>query len=144
MLAACSTFLAFIVRLPVSDTFEHQALVCLVLIPLQVPEKALGQATRPRRVSISANRDPAASAVTTSTLVSSSSENLLESGETTPDEETDEETSLNGPAAVAIPSPRNRRLSTYEDVNGSMDYENDRIGGSARQTSFVFKPGSAV
>lgn len=80
---------------------------------------------------------------TTSTHESPSSENFLESGETTPgeetDEETDEETSLSGHAAVEIPRPRVRRLSTFEDVNGSMDLEHDRIGGSARQNSFHFR-----
>ena len=87
-------------------------------------------------MSIPENRE-----ATTSTLVSPSSENLLESGDITDEEE---ETSLDGPAAVDIPHSRIRRLSTFEDANGSMDLEHDRIGGSARQNSLTPGPRSAV
>lgn len=65
------------------------------------------------------------------------SDRLLDSGVLTPDVETDEEDNSNA-EGVPIPRPaRNRRLSTYESIDGSMDLESDRIGGSARQSNGV-------
>ncbi|KIM80081.1 hypothetical protein PILCRDRAFT_98046 [Piloderma croceum F 1598] len=100
-LAACSTFLAYIIRLP-------------------VPEKALEH--RPRRKRSSLAEGNSFHKPNSATDISPSTGDVNGSDE-------------DHASAIAVRQSRPRRLSMFEDGDGLMDLEGDRIGGSARQHS---------
>ncbi|KAJ6567026.1 MFS general substrate transporter [Mycena capillaripes] len=115
--AACSTFLAYLVRLP-------------------IPDQDLDKAHARRRQSAALAEAQRNSTVGQGTVASSS---------TTPPEsvsasatETETEQDEAGPSSDAHPQDgsgrrqRRRRLSMYESMDGTLDLESDRIGGSAR------------
>ncbi|KII89467.1 hypothetical protein PLICRDRAFT_109347 [Plicaturopsis crispa FD-325 SS-3] len=104
-LAACSTFVAYLIRLP-------------------IPEKSLEH--RPRAPTKQQTSDVEASRGESS---SSAQETPIESEDENEDED---EVEVRQGVPIGRPGGR-RRLSTFESVDGSMDLESDRIGGSARQ-----------
>jgi len=117
ILAACSTFLAYIARLP-------------------IPEKALEHRTR-RRSSImepvlNTNGVIRPDSGSPSVLAPSPTTNILESPESSGTDSDEENRNLTSPIPVR-PGLRPRRLSTFEEADAVMDLEGDRIGGSARQ-----------
>ncbi|KAJ7490869.1 major facilitator superfamily domain-containing protein [Mycena latifolia] len=101
--AACSTFLAYCVRLP-------------------IPDQDLDKAHAKRRAAAAPNTDGQNNV----TPGASSSSTPPESASATETENEQDD----APAPV-VRKPR-RRLSTYESADGLMDLESDRIGGSAR------------
>ncbi|KZP06007.1 MFS general substrate transporter [Athelia psychrophila] len=122
-LAACASFLAFVVRLP-------------------VPEMKLDSKSRPRKRSTSVvpsrpldgpvdsvNANP-----TKATAVMSDDD--LERSRS-PDQDLDQEEEGLGDHIGAVRVPVRRMLSTYENVEGSMDSENERFGGSASEGSVL-------
>ncbi|KAF7353924.1 Vacuolar amino acid permease [Mycena venus] len=117
--AACSTFLAYCVRLPIPD---------------QDLDKA--HARRRQSAALAEGRRNSAAAPGANAIASSS---------TTPPESasaTETETEVEPEAAERAPTARpnagggrrqhRRRLSTFESTDGTMDLESDKIGGSAR------------
>jgi len=106
LMASVSTFLAYLVRLP-------------------IPDKPL-DTSRPRTRSVGAQTAPSAA-----TDGSNGVESPFDSDE---DEEPAEgETDSIVPSLpTKVPPRRPRRLSTYESVDSGMDLESDHIGGSAR------------
>ncbi|KAJ6509153.1 vacuolar amino acid permease [Mycena vitilis] len=107
--AACSTFLAYMVRLP-------------------IPDQDLDQAHARRRQSAAL---PDTQRNSIAGQVASSSTTPLESASasaTVTETEQDDEDSLSQLAG----RHRRRRLSTFESADGLMDLESDRVGGSAR------------
>jgi MFS family permease len=118
-LAACSTFLAYIVRLP-------------------IPEKALEHRGRPRKKSSAAAPLPSTSNIVATDLGSSTYENPLESplepGDLNSSSDSDfDEEDHHFTAPIPVRPNRPRRLSTFEEPDAVMDLEGERIGGSARQ-----------
>ncbi|KAJ7169257.1 MFS general substrate transporter [Mycena crocata] len=127
--AACSTFLAYLVRLPIPD---------------QDLDKAQ-RARRPRRattISLPPDRDANANGTappsTPAAPVTIPSTPPIDSADVT---DSDSDTDTDGEhTAVASTIPERpgarrvprRRLSTYESPDGFMDLESDRIGASAR------------
>ncbi|KAJ7932806.1 vacuolar amino acid permease [Mycena leptocephala] len=112
--AACSTFLAYCVRLP-------------------IPDQDLDKAHARRRQSAVLAEARRNSTAAQGAVASSSS--------TPPESSSATETETEQDAAVPSATPRpggegrrqhRRRLSTYESTDGFMDLESDRIGGSAR------------
>jgi len=119
-LAACSTFLAYVIRLPMPDkVLEYK--------PRRKRSSAQARNSAP---SVSPNNGDVNGADPSSTLLPPSHatpQNLIDSPDTPLGSDSDED------HATAIPRPpRPRRLSTFESVDGLMDLESDRIGGSAR------------
>ncbi|KAF7981056.1 hypothetical protein HWV62_35522 [Athelia sp. TMB] len=113
-LAACASLLAFFVRLPIPD-------MKLDARPLR---KQSASATRPLDGPIQGNDGADAPSTTTQAYDEAERADSLASLDAEQDEERDRV------GAVRVPQ---RRLSTYESVDGSMDLEDERFGGSARQ-----------
>ncbi|KAJ7672431.1 major facilitator superfamily domain-containing protein [Mycena polygramma] len=107
--AACSTFLAYLVRLP-------------------IPDQDLDQAHARRKRQAVENENAAAASSSSSSTPAPESAEVSDTETETEQEET----------AVVVPRPQvpgrrpRRRLSTYESADGLLDFESDRIGGSAR------------
>ncbi|KAJ7729775.1 vacuolar amino acid permease [Mycena metata] len=113
--AACSTFLAYLVRLPIPDQDLDKAHARRRRAPSQ------GQNVVPPPVaSASLTFSPPESASPTDTEVE-------EDGDT-------QAHPRPRPRPIAARPPR-RRLSTFESTDGFMDLENDHFGGSARPKS---------
>ncbi|KAJ6588154.1 vacuolar amino acid permease [Mycena capillaripes] len=108
--AACSTLLAYLVRLPIPDEDLDKA-----------------HARRRRQAAENQNRD-AADASSNSTPNPDSSAEATE----TETEREDETAVSQRPGLPGAGRKHRRRLSTYESADGFMDFENDRIGASAR------------
>ncbi|KAF8209437.1 vacuolar amino acid permease [Mycena galopus ATCC 62051] len=109
--AACSTFLAYCVRLPIPDIDLDKA-----------------HARRQRSAALAgAQRDapPVASSSSTPPESTSATETETEEGE-------GEAGAAPRPNAGDGRRQRRRRLSTFESMDGTMDLESDKIGGSAR------------
>ncbi|CCM04545.1 uncharacterized protein FIBRA_06726 [Fibroporia radiculosa] len=105
LMAAGSTFLAYIVRLP-------------------IPDKPL-ERTRPRSTSYGA----VSSAHSAPTHANETESSIDNDG---PHASDDDEDAI---PPLRTRGPRPRRLSTYESSDGGMDLESDTIGGSARADS---------
>lgn len=149
-LAACSTFLAYIVRLPVSlDGFNVGRSFSETLC-VQIPEKTLEHKPRRKR---SSGTDRSSVRTRNSVGISSSSGDLNGAGPSltpstspattqnfleSPEISSPSGSELDVDHAVPIPA-RSRRLSMFESVDGLMDLEGDRIGGSARQHSTLVR-----
>ncbi|KAJ7184647.1 MFS general substrate transporter [Mycena filopes] len=103
--AACSTFLAYCVRLP-------------------IPDQDLDKAHARRRSSVP-NTESQRRSSTDAGAIASSSVTPTESASIT---ETESEDDVSDPR----PRTKHRRLSTFESTDGFMDLESDRIGASAR------------
>ncbi|PCH38509.1 vacuolar amino acid permease [Wolfiporia cocos MD-104 SS10] len=103
LMAATSTFLAYLARLP-------------------IPDKPL-DASRPRGHSVNA-APPATAAVEAAPSAVTQGDASIK--DTSDDDEDD------GCPSIRTEGPRPRRLSTYESSEGGMDLESDVIGGSAR------------
>jgi len=102
--AACSTFLAYIVRLPIPDkVLEHRPKHSHLGVP------------------------PATTAQNLASASSSAPESPLESDDEGNENAGGTATDFSRPGR----KPK-RRLSTFESVDGFMDLESDSIGGSAR------------
>ncbi|KAK7036049.1 vacuolar amino acid permease [Favolaschia claudopus] len=124
--ASCLTLSAYLVRLP-------------------IPDQDLDKAHARRRAQAEARRNSTAEAGTTNANAVASTSNSTgvptntESAESSP---TETETEPEGPATEGGPAtprpiaagrrPHRRRMSTFESMDGTMDLESDRIGGSAR------------
>ncbi|KAI0355184.1 vacuolar amino acid permease [Trametes cingulata] len=118
ILAAVSTLLAYLVRLPIPDK------------PLDQP--------RPRSRSINElpNPHPATPADLAEEIAESAdapaatelSDEDIEAGSKDSDDEDDD-----GLPPIRTRAPQRRRLSTYESSDGGMDLEDERYGGSARR-----------
>jgi hypothetical protein len=114
---------------------------------VQVPEKVLEHKPRRKRSSLaernSVHRQNSAAGVSPSTenangagpssVLPSPPPIFLESPDTNSPSGSDSDEDHAG--AIAVTSPRPRRLSMFEDGDAVMDLEGDRIGGSARQRS---------
>ncbi|KAF8842637.1 MFS general substrate transporter [Paxillus ammoniavirescens] len=123
ILAACSTFLAYIARLPVSGPLKFHARFCIESggAFFQVPEKSLDK--NPRKKPNDALDASQAEAQTPRPPVE---EQALLS-----DHEDDVSTRVS-PVQQGRKLPR-RRLSGFESTEGTLDLESDSIGGSARR-----------
>ncbi|KAF7314933.1 Vacuolar amino acid permease [Mycena indigotica] len=118
--AACSTFLAYLVRLP-------------------IPDQDLDKAHARRRQAAEASppaAPPQAAVDVAGPTISPSSDTLLDadssshSGSITPtDLDADPEANSH---SRSIPTRHRRRLSGFESFDGGMDLESDVVGGSAR------------
>lgn len=127
IMAACLTFCAYIVRLPVRITHWLSSMFAeLNISTSQIPEKELDQ-----EPSV-----PAPAPVL-------NSENVM-SPTDTPEESEDEDevaiprTPVMRTRARPLDLRRPRRLSTYESQDGVLDLESDTIGGSARSYDSTF------
>jgi len=129
-LAACSTFLAYIVRLPIPEKeLEYRPLRkrssvterSSVHTQNSVPDESLSN-----------GNVNGAGPSSTSPTPSTTPQTFCGSPDTTSPSGSETEDDHAVPFPVR-PSPRPRRLSMFESVDGIMDLENDRIGGSARQ-----------
>ncbi|KZP06017.1 MFS general substrate transporter [Athelia psychrophila] len=124
-LAACASFLAFVVRLPIPE-------MKLDSDSSSRPRKRSASIVRPRPLDgpvDSGNANPATAAAVMP------DDDLERSG--SPEHDLDQEVSEEGDHVGAVRVPARRRLSTYESVEGSMDLEDERFGGSARQGSVL-------
>jgi hypothetical protein len=120
------------------------------LYVFQIPEKALEHKPRRKR---SSGTERSSVRTRNSASIPSSSEDLNGSGPCltplTPPATTQnalESPEISSPSGSeldvdhAVPIPvRSRRLSMFESVDGLMDLEGDRIGGSARQPSTLVR-----
>ncbi|KAI0713744.1 MFS general substrate transporter [Earliella scabrosa] len=110
IMAAVSTLLAYIVRLPIPDK------------PLDQPRP------RPHSVAELPNPHPTPAQLAEETQQPPTETDV--SMETTEDDTDDE--GVDGVPPIRVP-PKRRRLSTYESSDGGMDLEDEVIGGSARR-----------
>lgn len=150
IMAAVSTFLAYLVRLPVRacpppfvvgipTRFTFGSTHCLLLL-LQIPDKPLDQ-PRPRTRSSGELPNPHPTPAEFAEE-SRNADGLPANVEVVQnhDDESDSSDAEGEDERVDIPPvsqspkrPRRRRLSTYESSDGAMDLEDDFIGGSARR-----------
>jgi hypothetical protein len=120
IMAASSTFLAYLARLPVSSVLPSLMGSVLTYVT-QIPDKNLDAPTPPPRTpTIPDNRSSRENALEIS-------EDPEEGAEPYHDSEDEDLPSMRPP----MPK-RKRRLSTYESSEGGNDLESDTIGGSAR------------
>lgn len=130
-MAAGSTFLAYLARLPVSLPL-HLRLICPNRFS-QIPDKSL-DSTRPRGMSVNVpSPQPEEQSVRENPLEITEEPEELEDDAHHEDE--DDHADL--PPMRVTPIPRRRRLSTYESSDSILDLEDDEIGGSARPRSVL-------
>ena len=128
LLAAASTFLAYLARLPVGH-------VSASLCPshndplVQIPDKSLDSAPRKGSTSAPEPEPPI-------TPPENPLEETVDAVEDAPDDDD---------ALPPMRPPRKvRRLSTYESSDGGMDLEGEEYGGSARPRVVISQPSSPV
>ncbi|KAJ7500461.1 major facilitator superfamily domain-containing protein [Mycena galericulata] len=120
--AACSTFLAYLVRLPIPDQDLDQA-----------HSRRRRQASEARNINTSTSGSTPGDAVATASSSSTPPESEPASATETETEPDDVDVEVQHTASRAPrPGRRPRRLSTYESADGFMDLESDQIGASAR------------